>query len=56
MIKVKALFSGWNEVNKEQAKRFVLHLKNGITTMQDSEKIEYINNRLQGITVQELLR
>ena len=55
MIKVKSLFSGWNEVNKEQAKRFVLHLKNGITTMTDSKKIEYINTKLQGITVQELI-
>jgi hypothetical protein len=55
MIKVKSLFLGWHEVSEEQAKRFVLTLKSGITAMNDIKRIEYINSRLQGATVQELL-
>jgi len=57
MIKIKAFFGNWKEVDKEQAKRFVKHLMAGIVTTSDiDEKIEIIEGKhLQGITVRELL-
>jgi len=58
MIKIKAWFGDWKEVDKEQAKRFVKHLMTGIVTTSDiNKKIEMIEGKhLQGITVRELLQ
>lgn len=56
MIKIKSYFSGWREVDRETAARFVQHLMAGILTMSDAAKEEYINtHRIQGATVAELL-
>lgn len=50
------MISGWHKVNKEQAIRFVNHLLKGITTMNGSEKIKYINEeRIKGVTVKDLM-
>jgi len=58
MIKIKAWFGDWKEVDEEQAKRFVKHLMTGIVTTSDiNKKIEMIEGKhLQGITVRELLQ
>ncbi len=57
MIKIKAWFGDWKEVDKEQAKRFVKHFMAGIVTTSDiNKKIEMVEGKhLQGITVRELL-
>lgn len=56
MIKIKSYFSGWREVDRKTATRFVQHLMAGIMTMTDAEKEAYINtHRLQGATVAELI-
>ena len=47
-IRYKTLFNGWKVVNKEQAIKIAEHLfYNGVTN--SNKKIEYINNRFQGI-------
>lgn len=57
MIKIKAFYGEWKEVTKKQAKEFVENMMQGITTMNEQEKMDHINKKhLQGITVQELLR
>ncbi|NMB98302.1 MAG: hypothetical protein GYA02_17130 [Clostridiaceae bacterium] len=58
MIKVKAFFGDWKEVNEEQARKFIKHMLNGITTVSNFEKkITMIEGKhLQGITVKELLQ
>ena len=38
MIKIKAFFGDWKEVDKEQAKRFVKHFMAGIVTTSDINK------------------
>jgi len=57
MIKIKAWFGDWKEVDKEQAKSFVKHFMAGIVTTSDiDKKIAMIEGKhLQGITVRELL-
>ena len=57
MIKIKAWFGDWKEVDKEQAKRFVKHFMAGIVTTSDiNKKIALVEGKhLQGITVKELL-
>lgn len=57
MIKIKAWFGDWKEVDKEQAKRFVKYLMEGIVISDINKKIEIIEGKhLQGITVRELLQ
>lgn len=58
MIKIKAWFGDWVEVDREQAKKFITHFMSGITTTSDiSKKIEMVEGKhLQGITVRELLQ
>ncbi len=58
MIKIRAFFGDWKEVDKEQSKRFVKHLMAGIVTTSDiNKKIEMVEGKhLQGITVRELLQ
>lgn len=54
MIEVKATFSGWHKATREEAKRFVKHLKKAISIHPDKIN-QYINdNKLKGITVEEL--
>ena len=50
-IKVKPFYSGWRLVTKDQAIQFAKHLYNGITTMSENERIQYINSRMQGYVV-----
>jgi len=38
MIKIKAFFGDWKEVDKEQAKNFVKHFMAGIVTTSDINK------------------
>ena len=55
MIEVKATFSGWHKVTRDEAKRFVKHLKKGIMAIHPDKINQYINdNKLKGITVEEL--
>ncbi len=58
MIRVRGFFSNWKEVDREQAKRFVIHHLNGIITTGDPEKKAAMieGKYLQGITVKELLQ
>ena len=39
---VKALFSGWHEVSKEQFDAFVAHLVNGSTNVPPERKAELV--------------
>lgn len=55
-IEVKTIFSGWHKVSYEQAKGFIENLISGIETKSGQEKINYINEKLKGITVNEVLR
>lgn len=55
IIRVKAFYSGWHEVSREQAERWAEHLWNGSTGIRTEKKPDYINGRLEGVTVQELL-
>ena len=57
MIKIKAWFGDWVEVDKEQAKNFIKHFMAGIVTTSDiNKKIAMVEGKhLQGITVRELL-
>ncbi len=58
MVKIKAFFGDWKEVDKEQAKNFVKHFMAGIVITSDiNKKIEMVESKhLQGITVRELLQ
>ena len=58
MIKIKAWYGDWKEVDKESAKRFIKHFIEGIVTTSDAnKKIEMVEGKhLQGITVRELLK
>lgn len=56
MVEIKRPITGWQEVSKDEAKRYVLFLLDHITAIPQNEKAAYINeNRLRGITVQELV-
>ena len=57
MIKIKAFFGNWKEVDKEQAKNFVkLFMASIVTTSDINKKIAMVEGKhLQGITVRELL-
>ena len=56
MIEVKAFYSGWHEVNKDQAQRFVSHLISGMVSVKgDENKVKLVEQEyLRGITVKEL--
>lgn len=56
VIKIRTLFKGWIEADKETAKKWVLGMLNGITTMNEQDKVKYLNSRLDGITVEELIK
>ena len=58
MVKIqwKTLFNGWIDVDEEQAKRLVLVTLNGANASKE-KLIPYLNeNRLKGITVEQLLK
>lgn len=58
MVKIqwKTLFNGWIDVDEEQAKRLVLVTLNGANVSKE-RLIPYLNeNRLKGITVEQLLK
>ncbi len=55
MIEIKPLLSDWKQVSKQDAEKFVKSLLDKIMTMNQAEKIKYIeSNRLRGIKVEEL--
>lgn len=53
MIYVKSLFTGWREVNKEQALSYAKHIYKFSTGIADKDKIQYINDNLKGIVFKE---
>ena len=58
MVKIqwKTLFNGWIDVDEEQAKRLVLVTLNGANASKE-RLIPYLNeNRIKGITVEQLLK
>lgn len=55
MIMVKTLFHGWKKVTAEQAKNWAISRYNGIMTMTNEKKAEYINNRIKGATFEQLI-
>lgn len=56
-IEIKSLFSGWMEVDRKTAKKYVEFLMRHISRSDKKVKTEYINkNRLRGVTVEELLK
>lgn len=55
-LKIKTLFSGWCEVTEKQAREWAMHKYNTITTMNKKDKIKHINDKMQGITFEELER
>lgn len=57
MIQIRSLYSGWKEVEKEDAVSFTKYLMANLPAIQEKEnKIKYINDyRLRGATVEELL-
>ncbi len=51
-IQVKAIFSGWVEVTREEAIEFARQLYSSITTMEGQKLIDYINTeKLKGVKV-----
>lgn len=54
VIQIKTYFNGWHEVSKETALKFARGLYEGIMTMNNKEKVTYINcNKLRGIAFTE---
>lgn len=53
---VKTFFHGWQQVTQEQAKAFILHKFQGITTKTDAEKVAHIQSLVIGLNVAEVLR
>lgn len=44
---VKALISGWHEVDEEHYKAFIEYLRKGITAIPGKRKEEYIKTRIK---------
>ena len=44
---VKAIYSGWSEVTKENYEAFIENMRNGITTMGSKKKESYINDHVK---------
>lgn len=53
MIKIKTLFSGWQEVDRESAKKWARNMRQGITNIGDDEKLVYINSKMSGVQFTE---
>ncbi len=55
-VKIKTLMLGWHEVSREQALRIARRLFDGMVRMTDAEKVEFLNERVQGtqFTLEEL--
>lgn len=53
-IEIKSFFGDWQKVDKEKAKRFIIHLLSGANTKNAYNYIE--QHFLKGITIKELLR
>jgi hypothetical protein len=50
MIKIKSKFYGWREIDFVQALDWAKYMLRAITTCKtDNERVEIINNRLNGI-------
>ena len=54
-MEVKAWYSGWHEVTKEQAIRFVNTMRRGSTLNIEEFIKNMYDKHLRGITVEELL-
>jgi hypothetical protein len=55
MIEIKSLFTGWHEVDIQQAKSYALFLQNNITAMDRQKKERYITSKIRGVELEELL-
>ncbi len=55
MIKIKSLFRGWQEVSAEQARTWALNIYNNAAALKADQKTQYINERIEGVTANELL-
>lgn len=56
MIEVKAPYSGWKEVTREQAKRWVEAMQDGMVAVPQDEQENYFDTHLlRGITYKELM-
>lgn len=56
-IEIKSLMHGWKEVDKETARKYITHIKSGLTNVHSKDKISYIEkNKLRGITYNELFK
>jgi hypothetical protein len=44
-ILYKSLFRGWVEITEEQKQKLIKHMNNGITSLSEKDKQNYINNR-----------
>lgn len=57
MIEVKAPYSGWKEVTREQAKRWVEAMQDGMVAIPQDEQEEYFDTHLlRGVTYKELMK
>jgi len=54
-IKIKTFFSDWKIADKETAKAWVLGQLKGMTALSERKAIDYLNAKLDGTTVEELL-
>jgi len=55
MIEIKSHYGGWRPCTKEQARGFVRHLKHNMTAVREENKKALIQERLRGVSVEELL-
>ena len=55
MIEIKTYFNGWVQCTPERAKEWVLDMRRMITAIKTEEKDAFIQGKLRGITIEELL-
>jgi len=54
MIQIRAFYSTWKAVTKEQAREFIIGFMNGMMCP-EIQKIEIAQQHVKGITISELL-
>lgn len=54
MIEIRAFYGAWKTVTKEQARKFIMVLMDGMMCP-EIQKIEIAQQRVKGITISELL-
>lgn len=55
MIKVKSIFSGWREVDREHAESYILHIYKGASALNHEKSIAYIKENVSGIDVEKTI-